>query len=95
MGYPLSAADEAVTGELRRWLIAIGIPSNTMSAYVCHSLRHGGANDLLDSGVPQELVAKHGRWASLVWFEVYRHLTSLSTRKLALLGSNEPGVAYL
>ena len=76
MGYPPSAAGEAVTGEIRRWLVAIGFPPGELVSYVCHSLRHGGASDMLDSGIAQDVVAKHGRWASLVWFEVYRHLST-------------------
>jgi hypothetical protein len=95
MGQSPSTVDEAVTAELRHWLVAAGaVAVEDLAAYVCHSLRHGGASDLLDSGVNQDVVAKHGRWASLVWFEVYRHLSSLSTRQLLKLGTNEPGSHY-
>jgi hypothetical protein len=70
MGYPPLAADVAVTGEIRRWLVAIGFPPGELVSYECHSLWHDGASDMLDSGIAQDVVALHGRWASLVWSEV-------------------------
>lgn len=94
MGCTASAVVEVVTTELRRWLMLAGIPADEMAGYVCHSLRHGGASDMLDSNIAPEIVAKLGRWASLVWFEVYRHLSSLSSRQLLKLGTNEAGSTY-
>jgi integrase len=94
LGFSAAATPEAPTVVLRRWLARTGLVSPAMmAAYVCHSLRHGGATDYLDHGISPEVVATIGRWCSLVWFTVYRHRTSLTSRHLEKLGYSERGLA--
>ena len=70
------ATAASLPGVLRRWLVAAGVVREgaDLSAYVWHSLRHGGCTDLLDSGVPLDVVMMHGRWKSAAWLN-YRHWT--------------------
>ena len=96
MGFPVASAADAVTTVMRYWLCAAGMPASEAALYSCHSLRHGGATDMLDSGIASELVAKQGRWLSLVWFTTYRHITQLSARSLLKLGTDPlDGLAFL
>ena len=96
VGATAAGASEAVTALMRRWLRSAGVLENALSSYSCHSLRHGGASDLLDSGVASDIVAKQGRWASLVWLTVYRHLTDRSAHQLTRLGTDPvDGLSYV
>ena len=57
------------------------VPEKELDCYVWHSLRHGGCTDLLDSGVPLDVVMMHGRWKSSAWLS-YRHWTDRTRRFL-------------
>ena len=88
---PPSGRAEAVTRFIREWLRVIGEPEESLPFYSCHSLRHGAATDLLDFEVPADVVAKAGRWKSIVWFTTYRHFTRLTTKAMAKLGRDSEG----
>lgn len=93
MGFGQAQADGAITVVMRSWLALTG--EKDLLAYSCHSLRHGGASDMLDSGIAPDVVATQGRWRSLVWFTTYRHITSLSARVFLKLGKDSDGLDLL
>ena len=82
LGADADAAGATMASTLRSWLArAKAVPEKELDCYVWHSLRHGGCTDLLDSGVPLDVVMMHGRWKSSAWLS-YRHWTDRTRRFL-------------
>jgi hypothetical protein len=64
--------------------IFLGLPAGSFGT---HSLRRGGAYDLLDQGFPPQQVQVMGRWKSNIWVAVYAELRFSDVDK-----SSRPGV---
>ena len=60
----------ALRALVKRSVALIGLPPQ---GYTSHSLRSGGATDLLDAGVSETTVQQHGRWKSDAFRVYYRH----------------------
>jgi hypothetical protein len=60
----------ALRALVKRSVALIGLPPH---GYSSHSLRAGGATDLLDAGVAETTVQQHGRWKSDAFRIYYRH----------------------
>ena len=61
---------DALRALVKRSVALIGLPPQ---GYSSHSLRSGGATDLLDAGVAETTVQQHGRWKSDAFRIYYRH----------------------
>lgn len=59
--------------------------------YSAHSLRHGGCTDLLNSGVPLDVVMLQGRWRSISWL-TYRHETDGTKSHLLVMRAGSEGL---
>lgn len=68
-----------------------GIAATDLHRYSQYSLRHGGTTDMLDAGVPFEMVMQQGRWKSLSWCH-YRHASDAIVGFLAAIGTKHTRV---
>jgi integrase len=62
---------EQLRSALASALQTLGIRSSTGRGIVVHSLRHGGATDMLLQGLPVADVLRHGRWRQTSSAEIY------------------------
>ena len=53
------------------------------SLFATHSLRRGGATDLLHAGVAERLIQRNGRWTSVSAFEGYLDDEVTLTQRIA------------
>jgi integrase len=60
----------ALRALVKRSVALVGLPPQ---GYSSHSLRAGGATDLLDAGVAETTVQQYGRWKSEAFRIYYRH----------------------
>lgn len=61
--------------------------------YSQYSLRHGGTTDMLDAGVPFEMVMQQGRWKSIAWAH-YRHASDAIANHLQFVGTRAAVVLH-
>jgi integrase len=66
-----------------RSLIRLSFPAENARGYAGHSFRRGGTTAMLQAGVPQVIVQRHGRWASDAFKRYLDSASSPATRVIA------------
>jgi hypothetical protein len=73
--------------EFKGWLRAVGLPAEQ---YATHSMRRGGASDLREQGVREEMILLQGRWRSSLTMQAYFDWnTEFTVRSAAMAGTKE------
>jgi hypothetical protein len=74
--------------EFKVWLRAVGLPAEQ---YATHSMRRGGASDLRERGVREEMILLQGRWRNSLTMQAYFDWNTEFTVRTAEMGGAKEG----